>query len=271
MPSILTKTEAMLLMAIATLLAAAMGGPSLAQSPHFHDFADQRSFLGIVYAMDVFSNVPFAIAGLAGLACLWLAPARSLTNMQRAMALLFFCGLLLVALGSATYHLAPMDSGLALDRYTMTFAMAGLLGMAAAGHVSERAGAATGLLSLAAGLAAVYTWQATGNLLPWAVFQFGGIAVLWWLASLPVRHVAQPVNWALVIVVYGVAKLLEINDYAVFELTWHTVSGHTLKHIVAAFAAWPVIAALVSARRARQNAPAETGVEQDLDVRWSNA
>jgi len=47
-----------------------------------------------------------------------------------------------------------------------------------------------------------------------------------------------------VIFFYVLAKLFELGDEAVFEATGHIVSGHTLKHLAAALAAWPVIRAL---------------------------
>jgi hypothetical protein len=43
---------------------------------------------------------------------------------------------------------------------------------------------------------------------------------------------------------YALAKLLESGDDFVFHLSGETVSGHSLKHMAAALAAWPVIAAL---------------------------
>ena len=43
-----------------------------------------------------------------------------------------------------------------------------------------------------------------------------------------------------------------MNDVAIFEFTQHALSGHTLKHVVAALAAAPLIAVL-RARRCVQN------------------
>jgi len=40
------------------------------------------------------------------------------------------------------------------------------------------------------------------------------------------------------------AKLLELSDTQIFEATGEIVSGHTLQHLAAASAAWPVIHAL---------------------------
>ena len=44
-----------------------------------------------------------------------------------------------------------------------------------------------------------------------------------------------------VIVWYAVAKLLELGDAQVYAWSGELVSGHSLKHVAAAMAAWPVI------------------------------
>jgi hypothetical protein len=57
---------------------------------------------------------------------------------------------------------------------------------------------------------------------------------------------------------YAVAKLLELGDAHVLQWTDGLVSGHSLKHVVAAFAAWPVLGLLARAggQALRHNAPA---------------
>jgi hypothetical protein len=44
-----------------------------------------------------------------------------------------------------------------------------------------------------------------------------------------------------VIAFYAVAKLLELGDHAVYAWSHGLVSGHSLKHVVAAMAAIPVL------------------------------
>jgi hypothetical protein len=170
------------------------------------------------------------------------------------MAWLFFAGLVLTALGSTWYHLQPDDAGLAVDRCGMAVAFAGLMGLAAAGRVSERGGAAVGLSSLLLGPYCVHLWTRGGNVLPWALLQFGGMALIVWLAMLRPRATALDIRWGVVIAAYFLAKLLERGDHAVYAMTRELVSGHTLKHVSAALAAWPVIWAVAKLRRARQNA-----------------
>lgn len=249
-----TRTETALLLACLALLLAALFAPHLAQPGHAHDFADGRTLWDVPCALDVLSNLPFALAGALGLAWLRQVPRAALGKAERATSALFFAGLLVTAAASSWYHLAPDDLGLALDRAAMGIAFAGLLGLVAATRISGRAGCTLARALLVLAPASVLAWSMSGNVLPWAVVQFGGIAlVLLMLAMARPRAGALPVRWSLVLLAYAGAKLFELGDHAVFAATGELFSGHTVKHLLAALAAWPVIAA-VAARRARQNA-----------------
>lgn len=243
----MTRRETILAIGLAVLGAAAAIGPHVGEPAAYQQFVDGRAWLGVPQAADVLSNLAFLMAGLAGAWSLRRVPAGALGNMERAMAALFFAGLTITAACSAWYHLHPDGARLMIDRTGMGIAFAGLLGFAAATHVSERAGASVGLGLLLAAPAAIQA-AAGGELLPWALLQFGGLAALClaaWCRPLPL---APRVNWLAVVAIYAAAKFAEVNDAAVFEWTSHLLSGHTLKHLVAAFAAWPVIAALHARR-----------------------
>jgi hypothetical protein len=254
MRSSLTACERVLLVVCLALLALALFGPEASQPSTYHAFADQRRFFALPFAMDVLSNAAFLAVGIAGIACLIAYPRRALTNVQRAMSILFVAGLLLTALASAWYHLHPDDANLAIDRSGMAVAFAGLLGLAAAGRVSERAGAALGLAVLLAAPLAIKYWIATDNVFPWGVLQGGGMGLILWASLLRPRSKALDVRWSLVILAYAAAKLFELNDDAVYQLSGHLVSGHTLKHLFAALAGCPVVVALGALRNSRQNA-----------------
>jgi hypothetical protein len=226
---------------------------------HGHPFVDARALLGVPNAMDVLSNAPLALAGLWGLLVLRnRAPGAA----QRA-ARVFFVGLLFTGFGSAWYHASADAAGLVWDRLGMAVTFAGALGLA----VSERVGpgsarATVGItLLLATASAALPLW--TGNVLPWAVVQFGGMALIVWLALQRPAAGAIGIRLGALIGLYALAKALELGDTAVFQATAETVSGHSLKHLVAALAAWPVIAALTPRTapvpaRLRQNAAGRT-------------
>lgn len=253
MPS-LTRNEWLLALAAGALLLVALFAPALAQPPHAHGFADQRAWWGLPHALDVLSNLPFAVAGVLGLRALRSVPRDALPDAQRACTRLFFAGLLVVAVGSSWYHLAPDDLGLAIDRAAMSIAFAGLLGLLVADLVSERAGAALAGMLLVLAPASVAAWYATGNVLPWALVQFGGMPLLLLAALLRPRAGALPVRWSLVLLAYALAKLFEANDHVLFAASGELLSGHSLKHVVAALAALPILHA-VAARVRGQNVP----------------
>src|SRR6218665_2892751 len=186
-PPSLPRAEAGLLLGAVALLAVAWFGPAQPASVHQHDFADLRTLWGIPCAMDVLSNLPFAFAGLYGLVVLRRVGPAMPDAASRASATLFFAGLLCTAAGSAVYHWQPQDAGLLWDRLGTVLPFAGLLGLTAANRVSERSGWAVAAAVLLAGPLALLWWSYRGNLLPWAVVQFGGMSVVLVLAFVPRR------------------------------------------------------------------------------------
>lgn len=252
----LTRLETRLLLAFVLALLLSCLGPSVAQHAHYHAFADQRTFWGLPCAVDVLSNGPFAMGGLWGLWAVQARPQSAQPGAQRAMAILFFAGLVLTAVCSSAYHWRPDDSGLVVDRLGMVVAFAGLLGLAVADRVSARAAWVTAGWVLLMGPLSVGVWFQTGNLLPWSVVQVGGMVLVLALAVLKPVPGAWHVSLGVVIGVYAVAKLLELGDHTVFGLTGGWVSGHSLKHGVAALAAWPVIRAVHNSARSLPSLPA---------------
>ena len=257
----LTRSETGLLLALALASVLACLAPPVAQYANYHAFADQRTVWGLPFAMDVLSNLPFAVLGAWGLVRLRSVrtpPSRRTgfaawvpCDAQRPLAQLFFAGLILTALCSSYYHLQPNDVGLAVDRMGMLAAFAGLLGLAATDRISARAGFCTAAAVLALGPAAVGAWAASGNLLPWSVLQGGGMVLVVCLALRKPLIGAWGVPLAAVIGWYALAKILELGDHHILALTQGLVSGHTLKHLAAALAAWPVIAVMQNGAETR--------------------
>lgn len=237
----LSRPEWVLALALLAALALACFGPSVAQHAQYHAFADQRGWQGLPCAMDVLTNLPFALAGFFGLWRVWQVRFAVGQAVRQRLAAVFFAGLLVTAAGSTYYHWQPNNFGLAWDRLGMVVAFAGLLGMAVADRISLRAGLAMLLATLVAGPLSVMVWYQTDNLLPWVVVQGGGML----LAVALARRPRVPGGWGLplaaVLALYALAKLLELGDHAVFALTQGWVSGHSLKHVVAAMAAGPVL------------------------------
>ena len=238
--------RAELALAAATLLLALLAAllPVTALPAHYHDFADQRGWLGLPHAMDVLSNLPFAVIGVWGLVWLRRLPAGCLSAARRGLTGVFFGGLLLTTLCSSVYHWAPDNAHLFIDRLGMSLAFAGLLGLAVAERISDRAWLALAVFIAMAAPATALIDARLGNMTPWAVLQGGALALLAALALRQPRRRALGFSIGAVIAFYGLAKALELADQAVFALTQGLISGHSAKHVVAALAAWPVLRAL---------------------------
>ena len=257
----LTRRERGLAFFLGLLLLIGIVGPVLpaAEVAIALVFADTRSWHGLPNAMDVLSNLPFVLMGCWGL--YWLnridrahhealagfplaPPASDPPDNTLDCAWLFFAGLIATAAGSAFYHLAPDAPRLAADRAGMAVAFAGLIGMAVCERVSQRAGWPAAWFVLTTGLLSAEIAQETGNVLPWALVQFGGMALVLTLALSRPMPGAVGLRLGWVIAAYVLAKAFELADQPIYEATQGVISGHTLKHLCAALAALPVLTAL---------------------------
>jgi hypothetical protein len=123
-------------------------------------------------------------------------------------------------------------------------------------RVSVRTGLALLPPLLLLGVASVVYWRSSeragdGNVLPYAVLQGYSVVML---AVFAVSHPSRYTRGADIGWVFGgylLAKLLESADRWAFDLG-HVVSGHTLKHIVAAVAG-AVVCRMLARRTLRQD------------------
>ncbi len=246
---------------VAVVLAAAGVGlwvPPFAQDPAYHAFADRRAVLGIHNFADVVSNAAFLVIGALGLASLAGRRARaSLTDLpQRLPYLAFFAGLGLTAAGSAYYHWAPGNGTLAWDRLALTAPIMALTAAFVADRIHDRIGALVALpLLLALGSAGVLHWHFTeiaghGDLRGYVLIQVLpvlAIPLICWL--FPGRRTHGGYVLAMFLW-YAAARLCEVFDREIFGALGGLVSGHTLKHLLAAGATAMVLAMLRAAARA---------------------
>lgn len=207
-------------------------GP-IAQDVAYHNFADDRTILGIANFANVTSNIPFLAIGLLGLG--FVSSARR-TGAWQAWAVLF-AGIALVSLGSAYYHLAPGDARLVWDRLPMTIAFMGLLCVLLEEDVKPGLGRRILLPALLLGVISVVWWRITGDLRFYI-----------WVQAVPFVTVVAagllfPAGFThRMYLVYGLgcyvlAKIAELYDDQLFRVTVHFVSGHTVKHLLASLGA----------------------------------
>src|SRR5215470_10558672 len=243
-------------LAVVAVGAAALA-PPIAQDPAYHRLADTRAWLGMPNALNVLSNVGFVLVGAAGLAfVLGLGTGDGQVfheSGERWPYVVFFGGLLLTGFGSAYYHWAPGNARLAWDRLPLAITLMGLLDAT----IVERIGLRPALRLLAplvaVGAGSVVYWHLTelrgsGDLRPYALVQFYpllAIPAMLWL--LPSRYASGAL--LLAAVTYALAKVPELTDGWIFSAT-RVVSGHTLKHLIAALAGYWVLRMLQARRTA---------------------
>ena len=162
---------------------------------------------------------------------------RFIDPRERWAYLLVFLGLLLTALGSSFYHLAPDNARLVWDRLPMTLAFMGLV----SAMISERVGVHVGFYSLPVlllmGVGSVMLWwyseaRGAGDLRAYAAVQVYAVLILPILLLLPPRY-TRSWDFAVIFAFYVLAKIFESADRRIFSIDQHTVSGHTLKHLAA--------------------------------------
>lgn len=244
---------------VTTLLAGAalLHGP-IEQLPNYHDFADKEIFCGVPHFADVLSNLGFAMVALWG----WfqLAPARHDDAIRYGWAgyRLFLVALFLTAIGSSYYHLDPDNARLVWDRLPIALASAGLLAGVWGDVRSRESGSFAAWLALLAVISVAwwaFTEQANaGDLRPYLLLQALPIVLipLWqWLHDRP-KSERRAFGGALLL--YVIAKFAELNDHQI--ATFAAISGHTLKHLLAAAATALIVSSLV--RRVRAAADRST-------------
>lgn len=236
----------LLLVAVAVVIAIiALLLPPIPQPLAYHNFADQRAWLGVPNFGDVVSNLAFAIVGLCGLIFLFPPRAGRVSDpRERWLYLVMFAGLILTAFGSAYYHLAPGNARLVWDRVPIMMVFVALLSAVIAERVSTSAGLWLFPVLQAAGIGSVLMWRAGelrghGDLRFYAAVQVYAILVLLLVLLLPAKY-TRGSDFAVVVGFYVLAKILEEADRKVFALG-HIVSGHTLKHLVAAAAGYWIL------------------------------
>jgi hypothetical protein len=204
----------------------------ITRGPAFHQYADTRSWLGIPNTLDVLSNVAFLIVAFV----MW----RRTTRLAR----LACIGTAAIGIGSAIYHASPGDTTLALDWAPIATTLMWVL----AAVIEDRGGPgrAFAIGGAIAALGSVGWWLATGgthggDMTAYVVVQAAGVA-LPTLVALFRQGRIPALQLVLALGVFGLARIATTHDRQLLDAIG--VSGHTIKHVLAAIAAAIVLRAM---------------------------
>lgn len=216
------------------------------QDPGYHLFADGREILGVPNLWNVATNLPFLAVGIAGLMHAREAPLR--------LHFIVYCvGVALVAIGSGWYHLGPSNAALVFDRLPMTVAFMALFPAVIADRMSLNLGRALLWPCVAVGIASIGWWHLTetagaGDLRAYAIVQFLPMLLIpLMLLLFTGERMQSRWLWA-ALAAYAGAKITEYFDAAIYALGG-LVSGHSIKHLLAALSAWWIARAFLMGTR----------------------
>jgi hypothetical protein len=253
------RVALLVIVALAAGVALWRHGP-IAQPPEYHDFADIRTLWNrIPNGVNVLSNIPFLIVGWMGLSFLRRGPTRDPDGpfrpgahtafeslRERPAYVLFFAGVFLTAFGSSYYHLKPSTTRLFWDRLPMAIGFSALFAAMIAERVSVYWSRMLLLPFVFAGVASVVFWRLSedrgvGDLRFYLFVQLFPMIALPLMMILFKPRYSRGLELLVVVLVYAASKALEHFDKQIWEATSQGVSGHSLKHVVAALATWFVL------------------------------
>lgn len=237
---------------VALLIAAALWYGPIVQPDAYHSFADQSTYYDIAHFSDVISNLGFALVAICG--AFLLRRGKRMPSLAHSWTgyRLFLTGLFLTALGSAYYHLEPNNARLVWDRLPIALTCGGLL----AGVWADARQKSADLLTTWMAVLAAYSvawWYVTdlidvGDLRPYLMFQIVPmllIPLLQWIYRSPAY---DRLSFGVALLFYAAAKFAEMYDHEI-AAQLGTITGHTLKHLLATLAAAVIVGRLAVRQR----------------------
>jgi len=220
--------------------------PPIAQPSEYHQFADNRTIIGIPNFLNVISNIFFLAACAYGLKLLFdpragRERARFEFNNEMIAYAVFFGASGLTFIGSSWYHLSPDNFTLIWDRLPMTLMFGSFLAIIISERANRKAALVLLPLFILIGIFSIWHWYqsetaGSGDLRLYVAVQFlPFVLALYMLFFLPSRY-SRSSRFGWILLLYALAKVAEFFDKDIYDLLQHSISGHTLKHILAAMA-----------------------------------
>ncbi len=230
------------ILSIGIVLVASIVSP-IPQSMAYHQFADQRTYWGVQNFFNVVSNLAFLPGGVAGVIFIGRSlqsPAHSvfITRSEHWPYLIFFLSVVMACFGSAYYHWTPDNDRLLWDRLPIAIALMALLAATLSERVSLKLGPRLMPLFILLGVGSVLYWywseqMGVGNLNFYIVVQFYSLLLIVLLSLFFPSRYHRGADIYVALILYAIAKLAEIMDQEIYDLT-QIISGHTLKHLLVA-------------------------------------
>ncbi len=205
----------------------------ITQNFDYHRFADDRTILGITNFWDVASNIPFLIIGSLGISYV----LKNFNSIPSSYCwLMVFIGVFLVAPGSSYYHLMPKNWTLVWDRLPMTIGFMAITSALFSYKMDKKKEIIVLTLCLALGFFSIWYWVYMDDLRVYFFVQLTPILLVPIFAFIEkdLKIVRKYLLGAFAF--YFLAKVVEKYDVEIFD--HFLLSGHTIKHLLAAAATY---------------------------------
>jgi hypothetical protein len=143
------------------ITAVAIGGifflEPIPQDQEYHQFVDQRNVLGMPNFLDVITNFPFIIIGIAGIYF-----SKKINELQlKVISFTLFVGFILLTFGSGYYHMYPNDYTLVFDRIPMSIIFMSFFAIFIYDYINPKIGFYLFFILLGLGILSVIYWYYT--------------------------------------------------------------------------------------------------------------
>ncbi|MCG5512715.1 alkaline phytoceramidase [Ectothiorhodospira shaposhnikovii] len=234
--------------------------PPIPQPESYHDFAADRTWLGIPNFPDVASNLAFVVVGVLGVIWVGRHPHRFREARQSWPYLAFFSAVILVGIGSGYYHWAPDHGRLFWDRLAMSLAFMAILAAIMSDRLADQRIMVVLPVLLVFGAMGAIHWywtelQGAGDLRLYMLTQALPLVLGMLLVLLHPGAYTRDADLLVAAGWYLLALAADRLDHPIHELTGGVLSGHTLKHLLAALSVYWVLR-MLRRRRWRPFRPA---------------
>lgn len=141
-------------------------------------------------------------------------------------------------MGSSYYHLTPNNQTLVWDRLPMMISFMALFVALIIENKPEFNEKIILPIAILLGLLSVIYWDMTDDLRFYGVMQFAPLLAIPLMLYIFDARYSHRNYLAYGLVYYVLAKVFELTDAWVYELSEQIVSGHTIKHLLAAEATY---------------------------------
>ena len=206
------------------------------QPQSYHNFADNRTFFGIPNFFDVISNLLFFFVGMTGA---WFV-YKNVRKEARYSWLTLFAGVTLVSLGSGYYHWNPNDATLVWDRLPLIMGFMGLFSAVMTEFINPKLEKYLLVPALILGVLSVLYWHYVDDLRFYIWLQAVTILAITAVLFMYEGRFTLRRYLLFTLAFYILSKFTEFSDRTIYSATNNLLSGHTLKHALAALAVFSV-------------------------------